>query len=318
MLTQCRAVLTCFVFVLAAKSLPGQTNQIFKPGVPTPFTFYCQDAQQRPAANCQITLIVRPLARSNGHLHELPPGYTLDVGGYPSTYHPRSGLCVGNCSASASYGVEITGCSNSSGAFTFTVLPTLVGQIEILKGTSTTQGNCNGATQLGDWQYAVGYSDLRVGTYPLWKPVGGSDTGGDSGHGTTALNQWMMQDTYVKLITATVNWHAQSGNCKICTNDAALPLGGKFNILAVVPARPGSYAPDPFFGPYHPWTSPHSQHDRGSAVDVNGSGNQGCQTPVDADLFVRACELAGFGRAGLYSFNEGNHAHCGLALTFPR
>jgi len=299
---------------LTGSAIQAQTtvNAIFSPGVPTRQTFTCTDNFGNAASNCQITLTVTAVAQTNGHFHEGPPGY-------PMPPHPVSTLCAGTCNANSTYSSTISGCSDQNGNFTFTLLPTLIGQEEYLTGTSTAQAGCTKSRPLGNWGYAVGYSDLIYFSDPDWKHIGGyPDTPGapNTGHGSTQYNQWMQQATHDALQATVTAWQQLSGSCKICTNDAALPNGGKFDINVIRPYTGSNYTPIPGYGNYRPWSAPHSQHDRGSAVDVNASGNEGCQYPVTVNQFVNLCKNNGFGGAA-YTFNEGNHAHCGLAVTFP-
>lgn len=72
--------------------------------------------------------------------------------------------------------------------------------------------------------------------------------------------------------------------------------------------------------PVAPWSSPHSQHDRGTAADVAGVGSAQCANAggsgVNVAEFIDRCVDNGAIRA--YSFNEGNHAHCGFEVpTWP-
>jgi hypothetical protein len=130
----------------------------------------------------------------------------------------------------------------------------------------------------------VGYNDLIYATNAAWKPVGGSDTGGDTGHGTTQNNHYMLPDTANALAATTAVWAQQTGNCMICINGAALQYGGKFDIKAIVPYTGTSYTPIPGYGSYRPWACPHALHDsricrrhqyvRPRGLPVSGRRNQ--------------------------------------------
>lgn len=96
---------------------------------------------------------------------------------------------------------------------------------------------------------------------------------------------------------------AHSEVSRICTNDMALPFGGKFDICNF-PGAPGCG------NTYAPWSSPHSAHDRGTAADVAAIGSQQCTkaggSGVVVSEFIRRCQQ----RGGIWSLSEGDHAHC--------
>ena len=131
--------------------------------------------------------------------------------------------------------------------------------------------------------------------------TGGSDTNGDSGHGSTLYNRYMMSYAAYGLYNATLDYFGiHPGVTQICTNDMALPFGGKFDI-------------------YRNWQSPHFEHDRGTAVDVAGPTSGQCPVPNQVNLadFLESCIT--FGAIRRYSIAEGNHAHCNWAnpATYP-
>jgi hypothetical protein len=93
----------------------------------------------------------------------------------------------------------------------------------------------------------------------------------------------------------------------------ALYVGGKFDICNAAGLCPTT-------GIVNPWGSPHSQHDRGTAADVAGVGSTQCTNAggsgVNVDQFIADCVF--YGASSTYSFNEGNHAHCGFGVpTWP-
>jgi hypothetical protein len=140
------------------------------------------------------------------------------------------------------------------------------------------------------FDYVVGYNDVYYNNHEeIWKRIGGDDTGGGTGHGSTHYNRYMMSVPAYGLYYATLDYlDAHPGQQKVCTNDMALPFGGKFDTN-------------------RNWTSPHTAHDRGTAVDVAGSSPQ-CPDAYEVNVaqFVDACA----GRGGAWSIPEGNHAHC--------
>ncbi len=74
----------------------------------------------------------------------------------------------------------------------------------------------------------------------------------------------MTQAAAAGLAGATQSYLAgHASQTQICTNHMALPVGGKFDIQAIVPGSTG----------LHPWASPRIAHDRGTAVDVAGPGS---------------------------------------------
>ncbi|MBI2685896.1 MAG: hypothetical protein HYX27_06250 [Acidobacteria bacterium] len=189
--------------------------------------------------------------------------------------------------------------ADSGGNFTITLATSLVAQAEILF-INCTYGP---STFYGSYNYAVGYNDVYYADAPsVWVKIGGSDTGGGTGHGTTAYNRYLKTAAGDGLYAATVSYiSTHPGVSQICTNDMALPFGGKFDIN-------------------RNWTSPHSQHDRGTAADVAGTGSAQCSNAggsgVDVADFRLRCIAAG--ASTTYSFNEGDHAHCGFeAPTWP-
>ena len=289
--------------------LNAQTTVVFPPQTNNAWYYTCMvdDGSGTPAGGCGITLTVAPVSQTNGHFHEGPSGY-------PTPPHPVSGLCLGTCGTSNPPSATILGYSDYLGNFNFQIATTLVGQSEQIFAASEM------APHNWVFSYTVGYPDLIFASNPgAWTLVGGSETGGNTGHGTNAYDHWMLPATYNALVATANAWATTAKRCMICINDAALPYGGKFDINAIKQYAGANYTPVPGYGNYRPWVSPHSQHDRGSAVDINTSGNEGCQYPVNAAAFLRVCMAPGVGFGGAtYSFNEGNHVHCGLALSFPR
>ena len=278
---------TALLGTFAVPALHGQQLSGFiDPRSSTQLNAECGDP---PTAftDCPISISITPQPMTNAHLHNTPP-------------QPSSTMCTGQCTSAAA---TITGHTDAkTGLFAFTLLAGIVGQDEVLTVSSPNTLNTSA------YAYSVGYGDLKYGSYASWKPIGGSDTGADTGHGTTANNRYMTLQTYNALYATYVDWATLSGNCYICVNDAALPYGGKFDIQAVVPDSSGSY---------HPWASPHISHDRGSAVDIGATRTKYCQYPVAVNAFLAACKRHGFDP--VHSIPEGNHVHCNTLdpATYP-
>jgi len=201
-----------------------------------------------------------------------------------------------------------SGYADSNGVFRPTLTTSLVGQAETLLISCTYAGN----TAYANANYAVGYNDVYYNDHSaIWVKIGGSDTGGGTNHGTTTSNRYMQSGPAYDLYYATLGYLIATGVSKVCVNDMALPFGGKFDICNQAGLCTSGVTP---------WQSPHSQHDRGTAVDVAASAGQGCAAAggsgVNVPQFINYCVLNG--ALAQYSYNEGNHAHCGFsAPTWP-
>ncbi len=205
------------------------------------------------------------------------------------------------------------GYTDANGQVQITIATDIVGQAEFIDGTCTdAYGNHVGS----EYDFAVGYGDLYYNDHPsIWVKIGGDDTKGGSGHGTTAYNRYMTSQAAYDLYYATLDYFNNYGGVSpVCTNDMALYIGGKFDIC-------NDTENQCLNGKYAPWNSPHTAHDRGTAADVAGAGTAQCATAggvgVNITNFLAACVRNG----GLaqYQLNEGNHAHCQFANpnTFP-
>lgn len=109
----------------------------------------------------------------------------------------------------------------------------------------------------------------------------------------------MMSNPAYGLYNASLDYLAShSGQQRVCTNDMALPFGGKFDIQALAG---------------NPWKSPHASHDRGTAADVAGPGSAQCPDSYEVNVsqFLNTCIARG--ALTQYSINENNHAHCNWA-----
>ena len=297
------AVMLTYLTAGAYASLEGQPASFYNPGTSTNVYGFCQLRDGSLLKNVSISVSVTPQNNTNGHFHEGPAGYIMPA-------HPSSKLSSTQSGGSVSNsGHTVSGVTDSSGFFAVSISTSLVAQQELLTVS------CPGAAYTNSYITMVGYSDISARSDRRWIPVGGNTTG----HGSTAYNQNMRTDLYNALQATTAAW-AQIDpirNCSICTNDAALPNGGKFDITAIVAYTGTVYPDDPVYGKFHPWASPHSEHDRGTAVDVASTTNQCPNNAVNANRFLRTCIANGFIQSA--SFNEGNHVHCGVVYhdSFP-
>ncbi len=209
------------------------------------------------------------------------------------------------------------GYTNALGQVQITINTNKVGQAEYITGTCY---DAYGNWASGTSEFAVGYGDLYYNDHPsIWVKIGGDDTGGGTGHGTTAYNRYMTSPAAYGLYNATLYYFANyGGKSPVCTNDMALYIGGKFDICNDTENHCKDSSGNPI---YAPWTSPHISHDRGTAADVAGTGPaQGSRAGgngVNINNFLSACVAKG--ALVNYSLNESNHAHCQFANpnTFP-
>lgn len=232
---------------------------------------------------------------TNAHLHD-------------DSSHPWS-PAVCNTRYSYQCSSQTDGYANATGIFSLDIFPTLTGQAEALVIACANQ---NGSIQR-TFNYAVGYNDLIYNDDPtVWVKIGGTDTGVNTGHGSTANNRYMKETPSWGVWYATLDYLAAHPEVsKICLNDQALQYGGKFDICAL--PEPNPCTGNPNYNPaYRPWLSPHTAHDRGTAVDVAGTGTAQCAnyggSGVNVAEFISRC--VDHGAKIEYSVNEGNHAHC--------
>jgi hypothetical protein len=243
---------------------------VYVPNSQNPVTFICyQPPYDTPVQGCDVQISTGYYPESNAHLHE-------------SSSHPHS-------SASPS-----SGYTDVNGNFQFSLNTTLIGQVETVTASSNVDVINNG------FDFAVGYNDLYFGDTNLWIKIGGSDTGGGTGHGTTANNRYMTLQAYNGLWYATEQYlNNRTQQTQICVNDATLPIGGKFDIT-------------------DNWSSPHKEHDRGSAVDIADTQGQ-CPAAniVNAQAFAQACRSQGAVYVGIETSPP--HVHCNWQskTTYP-
>lgn len=260
--------------VMQTLAIAQSYSPIYAPQSQHTLTYVCVDQYDNPISYAYIYAYSGTYLYTNSHLHSSP----LPLNSTVSPYEQYTDYW---------------------GAFTISLTTTLVGQAEVLF-LSCSYG---GVTVNVSENYAVGYNDVYYNHHPeIWAKIGGDDTGGGTQHGSTDYNRYMKSGPAYGLYYATQSYlAAHPGVQRICTNDMALPFGGKFDINRT-------------------WTSPHSQHDRGTAADVAATGSAQCSnaggTGVDIIDFRNRCIAEG--ALAQYSFLEVNHVHCGWeAPTWP-
>lgn len=298
--SQARIVLSAVA--LLAGSAYGQTySPIYAPDSSIFNGWQCiYDGTTTGVPYALFTVVSSFYSNSNSHYH--------------NANRPKSSI---QCTTDYSYSClsATQGNAAADGSFSFNQNATIVGQAESL--TITCQDIYNtGATTTLNTDYAVGYNDVFYNDHPqIWVRIGGTDTGVNTGHGSTYYNRYMKLNPdrnsgpAYGLYYATLDYLAVHPEIsQICTNDMALPFGGKFDLN-------------------QDWQQPHSQHDRGTAVDVAAIGTQQCANAggsgVNVSEFISYCVYNG--ASSTYSFPEPlgpqttlPHAHCGWeAPTWP-
>lgn len=284
-----RSVAIAFFMALLTLSALCQTYDIFFRPAKTirsdDFYAYCYTVQQGQTGqqlvnNCQVDIVITAYNNTGGHFHNdnRPKSKVICQSG--------ANLCNPNYFSSA-----ISGNTGTIGYIALSLTTGRVSQAEKITATSNGGGS--------SLDYVVGWTDIYYNHHPeIWMPIGGSDTGGGTGHSTTDFNRWMMSSPAYGLYYATLDYLADHpGQGKICTNDMALPFGGKFDINKT-------------------WATPHTSHDRGTAADIAATANQCLQQyVVDVAEFIQKC----VGRAAHWNVPHSDHAHCGWVdpITFP-
>jgi hypothetical protein len=219
---------------------------------------YCTNAQNYTIP-CHIGLSNTAYLNTNGHFHSYPlPPF--------SSVYPTSGY-TGNY---ASYSMPIV------------LTTTQVGQIETITAVNQDNG------YVINYDYGVGYSGLvYIDNSGVFNQTGG----GTTQHGDNTWNHYMTVNAATGLQQATAAYiNSYNPGQKVCINDMALPIGGKFDIN-------------------DDWQSPHISHDEGTAADVAATAGQ-CPAnyTVNSNHFIRECINAG--ALAQNTINEGNHVHC--------
>ena len=288
-------VLTGTVFLTGASA---QTyNLFYQPGSNMQSTgnslfVYCRSIQTGAIQYwCPVHIITGLYLYTNAHFHD-------DIN------HPWSGVgCVDSFQCNDFIPWFVYGNTTWKGSIHIKMLTTKVGQAEAIGGDTYPYGGYFDDAL----DYVVGYNDIYYNHHPeIWHPTGGTDTGANTGHGSTDYNWWMMSTPAYGLYYTTQDYLlSHPGQQRVCTNDMALPFGGKFDICAL-PGTPGCSGTKP-------WESPQTSHDRGTAADVAGPGGFQCPSAyqVNVSQFLIAC----IARGALFqnSIAHGNHAHCNWA-----
>lgn len=212
---------------------------------------------------CNINLSPSSYESTNCHLHNDPPAPF-------SSISPDSGY-TGNY-----WNLQMP----------VTLTTTQVGQLETVYITGDADYDAY-------YDYAVGYRGLvYIDNSTIFYQTGGDSP--TSLHGSNICNHWMTVNAATGLQQAAAYYiNTYNPGHKICINDMALPIGGKFDI-------------------HNNWQSPHLSHDQGTAVDVAMTTAQ-CQANnvVNGNFFRLACINRGNASAQ-NSIIESSppHVHC--------
>jgi hypothetical protein len=187
------------------------------------FYVYCLDAWGRIIWDCWVSYSMGYSETINGHFHSNRPAPD-------SILEPPYMTC--------------SGCLMS-------ITSTKVGRAELIYWTPHPRINC----VMSEYTHWVGFADICwVEQKPGWRHVGGNTTG----HGGNEYNHWMTVSAAYGIYYTILDFQARyPAQTKVCVNDMALPIGGKFDI-------------------YRNWDSPHHWHDRGMAVDINTTDSNAC------------------------------------------
>ncbi len=220
----------------------------------------CLDETETYVVPCNISLSTTTYPNTNGHYHNNPAPLV-------STISPASGY-TGNY---PNYAMPIT------------LATTRVGQIENLFVADLDTG-------LGtSYDYAVGYLNfVYIDNSNIFYQTGGNTTN----HGNNTWNHYMTVNAATGLQSAATFYINQyNPGQKVCINDMALPIGGKFDLK-------------------DNWQSPHISHDDGTAADVAAvAGSCPANYTVNLNSFRLACINQGNSLAA-NTITEGNHVHC--------
>ncbi|MGD0792043.1 MAG: hypothetical protein ABR920_09755 [Terriglobales bacterium] len=211
---------------------------------------------------CNLSLSVAAYESTNGHYHNFPLAPTSGISpssGYTGSY-PNWNMPV-------------------------TLATTQVGQFETVSVVPTGCGEGDTCIET-NYDYAVGYTGLvYIGNSNIFMQTGGNTTN----HGDNTFNHYMTVTAATGLQNAATFYINQyNPGQKVCINDMALPMGGKFDIN-------------------DDWQSPHKSHDPGTAADVSdASGQCPASYVVNANRFEQACINAGTENTLI----EFRHVHC--------
>jgi len=221
---------------------------------------YCENPSNGQVVACNISLSTTYYQYRNGHFHSNPPPPV-------SSISPSSGY---------------TG-SYSNWQIPVTLTTTQVGQIEALYISDDDNGD------VVHYDYGVGYLGLvYIDNSNVFYQTGGNTTN----HGDNTWNHYMTVNAATGLQNAATFYiNSYNPGQKVCINDMALPIGGKFDI-------------------HDDWQSPHISHDQGTAADVAAAAGQ-CPGSyiVNLNTFRQACINVGHSLSA-NTITEGNHVHC--------
>lgn len=266
-----RTIILAACVIAVGDEVFGQTySPLFPPNSNQSGVAYCRYSDGSRIPYCFMRLFTVVYLYTNGHFHD-------------SVSHPWSTV------------TPTEGTSDGAGNLYITLHTTRVGQAELL-GVEDVFHDL-----FGFYGYAVGYGDIYWNDHPeLWDRVGGTDTGADTGHGSTAYNHWMeINAAWGIYYTSTDYLSAHPEQGRLCMNDMALPFAGKFDIT-------------------QNWNSPHGEHDRGKAVDVGDASSGQCAVygsgiPLANRVEFRQMCINRGAISGL-SYLETAHVHCGWGL----
>ncbi len=233
-------------YAAAAGGLSPQ--DIYAPNITDILYAVCLDQYGNILA-CNLSLSVITYEGTNGHYHNFPLA-------------PASGISPssGNTANYPNWQMPVT------------LTTTQVGQIETISVVPT--GDAEGPPAIeGYYTYAVGYLNfVYMDNSDIFMQTGGNTTN----HGNNTWNHYMTVNAATGLQQAATSYvNTYNPGQKICINDMALPIGGKFDI-------------------HDNWTSPHKLHDAGTAVDVPvKSGQCTASYLVNSDRFKRECSAQG-------------------------
>jgi hypothetical protein len=249
---------------------------VFAPNSTNTLYAYCENQNTGQVVPCNVSLSTTYYQYTNGHFHNNPPPPV-------STVSPNSGY-TGNYS---NFEMPVT------------ITTTQVGQIESLSVSDDDNGSAI------HYDYGIGYLGLvYIDNSNIFYQTGGNKTN----HGDNTWNHYMTVNAATGLQRAAdfyINFY--NPGQKVCINDMALPIGGKFDVCWSSAIGCTDKNGDLIV---KPWDSPHISHDQGTAADVAAVVGQ-CPKNyiVNLNVFKQACINIG-GSLSANTITEGNHVHC--------
>lgn len=240
-------------------AIPLLAQTIFAPSSTNNAFAFCFDPNTGAIIpDCNVSLATFVEANTNGHFHNAARPV--------STVSPTSGN------------------TGSSGQLPVQIRTTIVGQVEDVEVVN----DANGLGTIN--QYFVGFGTFVFVTDAVFIQIGGNTTN----HGDNSFNHWMTPHAHTGIANASTAFirSFNPGN-RVCANDMALPIGGKFDLN-------------------NNWTSPHIVHDFGTAADIASTTNQCPAADIVSvarqQAFINLCVQNG--ALASNSIIEGNHVHC--------